>query len=241
MRGVAHKTIILASAAASFLCFQNFEGGVDIRELAPAHPPLTETSFIARPQSGHDLGSVGQDWLARQTKLITGPTEERVLAGFNQALNRMLTPRPEENQPEENQVAERAPASVPVESLVGAGDFAGTELMGSSRAASDALRFAAGVSEGTDSNPERDGQPGAESGARAEIRKTTSGLSIAAVRLLAVNKIRVVLKNATQVTCSLEGGSLQLHLTKPIARNLELSVHHEAARAKSVVQLDWSF
>ena len=193
MHGVAHKTIILASAAATFLCFQNFDGGVDIRELAPAHPSLTETSLIAQPQSGHDLGSVGQDWLARQTKLITGPTEERVLAGFNQALNRMLAPRPEETQREENQVAERAPVSLPVESLVGAGDFAGTEIMGSARAAGDALRFAAGISEDADSRSQRESQ--------SELRKTPSGLSITAVRLLAANKIRVVLKNATQVTC----------------------------------------
>lgn len=63
--------------------------GVDMRVLAP-QKPWDLVSALAMPQSGSDLNSVGQDWMGRQARLLTGDAEERLLASVNQQMTRWL-------------------------------------------------------------------------------------------------------------------------------------------------------
>jgi len=108
-----HKLFTLLGAASAFLLimFQNFQlvpleklkpdyayaravsptdGTGDIRKLAPARPAQQDQSMIAAPQAGTDLGSISQDWAARQAHLITGGAEERMIADFNKKMNRFF-------------------------------------------------------------------------------------------------------------------------------------------------------
>ncbi len=65
----------------------------DIRRLAPSRPRNFEKSEqpkLAAPKSGHDLGSISQDWMTRQTHLLTGGADQRFLDDVNKKLHRAL-------------------------------------------------------------------------------------------------------------------------------------------------------
>ena len=67
------------------------DGSADIRKLAPQRPEAEDSdTVIAVPQSGHDLSSVGQDWMARQSKAITGGAEQKILDKMNKRMNRWV-------------------------------------------------------------------------------------------------------------------------------------------------------
>lgn len=112
---------IVVSSLFVFLFFQNFtsipldrlkpqfaqalarpasptDGTADIRKLAPPKPlyRADENPSIASPQSGHDLNSISQDWMTRQTHLITGGAEQRLLDDINKRMTRMITAEDEE-------------------------------------------------------------------------------------------------------------------------------------------------
>ncbi len=89
----------------------------DMRHLAPDRPSDFDKSGVAQPQSGSDLNSISQDWVTRQTHLITGGAEQRFLEDVNKRMTRMLKweeiegePYPEAEQPSGSG---RGPASVP--------------------------------------------------------------------------------------------------------------------------------
>jgi hypothetical protein len=65
----------------------------DIRNMAPARPDSRERDALAMPQSGHDLQSVSKDWLGKQTRLLTGGSEEKIVESMNKKLNQMLQGR----------------------------------------------------------------------------------------------------------------------------------------------------
>jgi hypothetical protein len=65
-------------------------GRADIRDLAPPTDGPIRRSTLAVPQSGANLGSVGQDWARRQADLMTGGAEQRFLSGVNRKVNRLL-------------------------------------------------------------------------------------------------------------------------------------------------------
>lgn len=66
------------------------DGTADMRALAPAKPEDEEEAVLAIPQSGHDLDSVGQDWMARQTNAITGGAEQKILDKMNKKMSRWV-------------------------------------------------------------------------------------------------------------------------------------------------------
>lgn len=63
--------------------------GTDIRRSAPARVE-PESTGLAVPTQGNDLGSVGRDWMTKQAKLITGGAEERALQDLNKKMNRWI-------------------------------------------------------------------------------------------------------------------------------------------------------
>jgi hypothetical protein len=184
------KLALVAVGAVTLALYQNFEGGFDIRERAPFRALQVEKPTLAVPESGSDLSSIGQDWLTRQSKLITGGAEERLLADLNREVN-----------------------------------YRWGQLLE------------------TDSAPARVNEAPATRGpASLPLAPTEpSRLGITSVRILSLNKVQVGLRNKTQVTCAIEGRDLQVHVTKSLGRDLDLDVHHETARAKSVVQLRYSW
>jgi hypothetical protein len=108
-----HIALVCTTGSCTFVLFQNFtaipnsrlsphlisaearedsarEGSVDIRDLAPSRPSGMDTSLIATPQAGNDLGSVSQDWMTRQAHLLTGGADEKILADFNKSVSNMM-------------------------------------------------------------------------------------------------------------------------------------------------------
>lgn len=69
------------------------DGSADMRKLAPSRPhdATEEKRVIAAPQTGSNLEAVSQDWMMRQTNLITGGAEQRFLNDVNKRLNRIVT------------------------------------------------------------------------------------------------------------------------------------------------------
>jgi hypothetical protein len=107
------RLAVVLTLSALFITFQNFsnvplellrpqlstaqaravsptDGRADMRELAPQRPEENEDQAIAVPQSGHDLDSVGQDWMTRQTNAITGGAEQKILDKMNRKMNRWV-------------------------------------------------------------------------------------------------------------------------------------------------------
>ena len=72
------------------------DGSADIRKLAPQKPVEQDDPIVATPQSGGDLDSVSQDWMSRETHLITGGAEQKVLDKMNRRMSRWLASTPDE-------------------------------------------------------------------------------------------------------------------------------------------------
>ena len=66
------------------------DGSVDIRDLAPHRREIRQREGLVAPQAGHDLNSIGQDWMIRQTHLLTGGAEKEILESLNKRVNRMF-------------------------------------------------------------------------------------------------------------------------------------------------------
>lgn len=81
-------SLITANASARVLTER--DGTVDVRDFAPLRSQPKQ-SFIAQPQSGNDLGSIGGDWIMRQTNLITGGAEQKLLEDMNRGLSKGMT------------------------------------------------------------------------------------------------------------------------------------------------------
>lgn len=65
--------------------------GGDIRRFAPDKPAdYDDTVTLAAPQSGSDLASIGQDWVQRQTRMLTGGAEDRMLMSVNKKMERLF-------------------------------------------------------------------------------------------------------------------------------------------------------
>jgi hypothetical protein len=81
----ARKNLSLAPIA------HNARGEVDIRDLAPYRPKEPTRPHLVAPESGQDLDTIGRDWAERQTRLLTGGAEERLLMEFNRRIDGMIT------------------------------------------------------------------------------------------------------------------------------------------------------
>lgn len=66
------------------------DGSMDIRDLAPEKPSMTDNSLLTAPTSGNDLGSVSRDWMERQGKSLAGGADERLLASINRKIERWM-------------------------------------------------------------------------------------------------------------------------------------------------------
>jgi hypothetical protein len=70
----------------------------DIRDLAPkVRLPSAARTHVAAPESGGDLNSVSQDWMIRQTRLLTDGADEKLVASINKRMNRMMNFEPVES------------------------------------------------------------------------------------------------------------------------------------------------
>lgn len=86
------KNLVPQLSTASARAVSPTDGSADMRKIAPSRPDVVpeEPKVIAQPQSGHDLGSVSQDWLMRQSHVITGGADEKILADVNRRMNRVF-------------------------------------------------------------------------------------------------------------------------------------------------------
>lgn len=105
--------VVLSAATLLFVLFQNFQpiplknlqpqfaaayahsmsatdGTADITRFAPTRIASQNDQVIAQPMNGSDLNSISQDWLARQSHLITGGADERFIADVNRRLDRLF-------------------------------------------------------------------------------------------------------------------------------------------------------
>lgn len=80
------------------------DGKADMRALAPPNPETEEDSVLVTPQGGHDLDSIGQDWMTRQTNALTGGAEQKILDKMNKKMSRWVNGADDEG-------AARSPAS----------------------------------------------------------------------------------------------------------------------------------
>lgn len=62
----------------------------DLRVRAPERVLHQNPTPLASPQTGNDFNSVSQDWIQRQTQLITGGAEQQFLADINHKMNSIL-------------------------------------------------------------------------------------------------------------------------------------------------------
>lgn len=95
----------ITAGSLCFLFFQNFENipleklkprfepksktfnsEVDIREIAPPLESAPHGLNLASPTSGTDLGSISADWAQKQTQMLTGGVEERLIDQLNKTL-----------------------------------------------------------------------------------------------------------------------------------------------------------
>jgi hypothetical protein len=241
---------ILAFSLGLFLLFQNFntvplsalkpdfaqalarpvsptDGSGDIRKIAPQRQDLEDKPTIATPQSGNDMNSIGQDWLTRQSHLITGGAEERFLRDLNKKLEHLVKP----NTDDENSSLEE------------------TEKLESANA-----RAVLGETDGKDEpqNPQKTlgkakGSRGPASVPQIAMQKPPqsdtgfSGLRPTSVRVMSINRVRIGLANKTQVTCSFSGDSMQWDLTHPVTKTFDVNLRHETAQSKSTLQLNYSW
>lgn len=66
------------------------DGNADMRALAPPIPQADDDTVLVTPQAGHDLDSIGQDWMTRQTSALTGGAEQKLLDKMNRKMNRWV-------------------------------------------------------------------------------------------------------------------------------------------------------
>ena len=81
-------SLITAKAGARVLTER--DGAVDMRDYAPLRND-PKPSYIAQPRSGNDLSSVSGDWMMRQTHLLTGGAEQKLLEDMNRSLNKGMS------------------------------------------------------------------------------------------------------------------------------------------------------
>lgn len=69
-----------------------YDGSADLRDFAPVRPQELEEreSFLSAPQSGHDLESIGGEWLRKQAHYLTGGADEKIVRQLNRSLNRLI-------------------------------------------------------------------------------------------------------------------------------------------------------
>lgn len=113
--------LILLSGFLLIVSFQNFSGipleklkpelpqaralrlttqdSTDIREWAPEKPTGTDEPSLASPTSGDDLDSISRDWLSKQSQLMTGGAEQRLIASVNKRLERWMKFEPVQGEP----------------------------------------------------------------------------------------------------------------------------------------------
>jgi hypothetical protein len=65
--------------------------GVDIRRIAPERPrDFFFRESLVTPTSNGDLNSVGQDWMIRQTSVLTEGADQKLVADINRSMGRWL-------------------------------------------------------------------------------------------------------------------------------------------------------
>lgn len=187
------ESIPLEKLKPSFYAMQmrlpsSIDGTSDIRRIAPTRAEAPADPVIAVPESGGDLGTVSQDWMMRQSHLITGRAEERILANLNKKLNRFMK----------------------AEAVSTDADSSGT---------------AAAL----------DGQPGGIE------ENEGSGFRPTSLQIMSANRVQVGLRNKTKLSCSFEGDNMRWDLSRPINHRFDVNLQHETARAKSVLQFNYSW
>lgn len=65
--------------------------GIDIRRIAPERPrDFSFRESLVTPTSNGDLNSVGQDWMIRQTSVLTEGADQKIVADINRSMGRWL-------------------------------------------------------------------------------------------------------------------------------------------------------
>jgi hypothetical protein len=190
------------------------DGTGDIRRLAPPRVQQEEKPSIASPQSGTDLNSISQDWLTRQSHLITGGAEERLLQDINKKLERLVTPSKTDEQNETLADDANAPTSEKSDEPA--------------HASSKGNRGPASV-------------PRIVMEKARQSDTGISGMRLTSVRVMSINRVQVGLANKTQLSCSFSGDSMQWNVSRPVSKDFDLNLRHETGQAKSSVQLNYSW
>lgn len=83
-------------AAARHVEAENLKSGRsagDIRNLVPNPPQqIEDRRVLVMPDSGSDLQSVGQNWAVRQSEVLTGGAEKRLLEDINHSIQKFFQP-----------------------------------------------------------------------------------------------------------------------------------------------------
>lgn len=70
----------------------------DIRDWAPSRPESTEQPMLATPDTGGDLDSISRSWFSKQTQLLTGGADQRLVASVNKQIDRWMRFEPVEGE-----------------------------------------------------------------------------------------------------------------------------------------------
>jgi hypothetical protein len=169
-------------------------GTSDIRDLAPARELKPGRNSLAVPQSGSDLGSVGQDWMRRQADLMTGGAEQRLLGTINRKVNRLL----------KFEEVEGEPWPEP-----------GDDGTGSPLQPSDPTE--------------------------AEDGNEFFGFKPRSVRMATANRLEVGLHNRSNVSCEVRGSAIQLDVSRPLGRNLDVNLRHDSSGNANTLRLHYNW
>lgn len=85
-----------------------------------------------------------------------------------------------------------------------------------------------------------DDDQGSADGKNGE-KEESSRVKPKSIKLTGLNRLQMEFTNRTNLSCAMNGGSLQIDVSHPIGQSLDLNIRHESTAAKSSVMLNYSW
>ena len=189
----------------------NDSGEQDIREFAPRRPANFGQPTIAMPDSGRDPGTIGLNWLGKQTDLMTDGADQRMLLDMNKQLNRITKFTPVEGEPwpepgnDDGKV--RDPSSV--------------------------LPNIDGTDDGTN-----------DQSADPKLKKSSQdsfALTPKSVHFSQLNRFEMKFATATQLSCLVGNGGVELDLQRPINPRMDVGLRHQTSTQASTLHMQYNW